>query len=269
MGTMAHIAAQGATRDDLGAAFAALKEYDADLRIDAESNALRSAALVVADSYRDRTCGAFEPRIGRLTLLWGFSSDSPRIPSPAMVRAALRDTTVLDFGGIGKGMAAESAAQILKARGIASAIINLGGNIQTVGAAPRGDAWRIAVVHPRKTDEAIAMILLPAGRAVATSGDYERFLIAGGKRYHHILDPRTGYPAERTDTDATIVSVSIVSPSATAADAWSTGAFVLGWPEGFRRVESEPDLEGLFILEHADGRIEMRKTSGLVTEEGS
>ncbi len=164
-------------------------------------------------------------------------------------------------------MAAERAGMELIRRGVRSALINLGGNIQSVGAPPDGQYWTIAVVHPRKTDEAVAFLLLPPGHAVATSGDYERFLFdADGKRFHHILDPLTGYPAERSDTDAKIVSVTIQSPSATAADAWSTGAFVLGWPEGFSRVEEEPDLEGLFVLEHEDGRIELRKTSGMRIE---
>jgi thiamine biosynthesis lipoprotein len=149
----------------------------------------------------------------------------------------------VDLGAIAKGYAIDRAAEVLRRAGIESAAINAGGDIRLIGdhgARP----WRIAIQHPRDSARPLATLEL-ADAAVVTSGDYERFFEQDGVRYHHIFDPRTGYPAGRCQ------SVTVVAPSAALADALSTAVFVLGPEEGFALLQRFPEAEGLIVA--ADG----------------
>lgn len=272
MGTMAQIAVYAGAASGVDFAFAAIRQCEQELDIDFHgASALRDSILAQAYFYRERTSDAFNPDIGRVTRLWGFHRDHPMVPSAWAIRRALhRRPRIVDFGGIGKGVAADLAADALRTSGATSALVNLGGNIRCVGAPPCVGAptdarlWRIAITHPRHPDTAIAILPVPPDAGVATSGDYERFAVgADGRRYHHIIDPRTGWPASRGADKRRIASVTIVAKTATAADAWSTGAFVMGWPDGFRAVEEEPGIDGVFVIEDNHGRCEIQYTSGI------
>jgi thiamine biosynthesis lipoprotein len=179
-----------------------------------------AAAIHDATHYAEVSDNLFNPAIGRLIALWGFQSDEfkPLKPAPekiaALVQANPRMSDIsidpagwassrnralqLDFGGYAKGLALDHAVQILRAQGIHNALVNIGGNLIALGqhgARP----WHIGVQHPRQPG-AIVELDLRDGEAIGTSGDYQRFFELDGKRYCHIIDPRTGYPASQTQS---------------------------------------------------------------------
>lgn len=202
----------------------------------------------------------FNPALGRLIALWGFHNDEfkPVLPdalalksliqaAPSMldlsVNGAPGSFTVtsrnraaaLDFGGYAKGYALDRAAVILRGRGVRNALINIGGNILALGSKGK-DAWRVGIQHPRRP-EPLATLELHDGEAIGTSGDYQRFFELNGRRYCHILDPRTGYPAEGAEG----VTV-LIPPGAKAgmlSDAVSKPLFIAGsdrWQDYARRL---------------------------------
>ncbi|WP_324779407.1 FAD:protein FMN transferase [Thiobacillus sedimenti] len=203
-----------------------------------------AAMLLDAQALAARSDDLFNPAIGGLIALWGFHSDAPRgtVPDDAAiarwVRAdpRLRDIHVangmawsdnpavqLDLGGYAKGRALDDAAAILKAHGIANALVNIGGNVIALGR--HGDRpWRVGIQHPRRAGT-LATLDLRDGEAIGTSGDYQRFFEAGGRRYCHLIDPRTGRPA----ADMQSVTILVSGPHAgTRSDALSKPLFIDG-----------------------------------------
>jgi len=196
--------------------------------------------LVVSEQIRQQSGGAFHIGLGALNRAWGFSDDqssSRALPSAKQIADLLPPAQCvvkergkwqrtdpicqLDFGGIAKGYAIDRGIAVLKAHHIRNAIINAGGDMRIIGR--RGDRkWRIGIRHPRHADQVIATLELAGDISVVTSGDYERFVIQHGRRYHHILDPATGMPAMRA------MSSTVVGSSAAVADGWSTALFVRG-----------------------------------------
>jgi thiamine biosynthesis lipoprotein len=160
----------------------------------------------------------------------------------------------LDFGGIAKGFAADAVADMLRERSIAGALVDLGGNILAFGSKPDGSLWRIGIQNPFDSRGAVVGVLTVSASAVVTSGVYERYSELQGVRYHHILDPFTGYPS-----DNGLASVTIVTDDAMAADALSTGVFVLGLLRGSKLVEELPGVEAVFVTDER----EIFLTSGL------
>jgi FAD:protein FMN transferase len=212
-----------------------------------EAAAVLSTALEVARA----SGGALDPTIRPLTALWAFE-DGPRVPDPDSIRAALPhvgyararvdgDRLVatspirLDLGSVAKGYVAERAIGVLRARrAVRGALVAASGDIRAFGAGAQGRPWTVGLAHPRMPDEIIARFALVDG-AVSTAGDYERAFFEGGQRYHHILDPKTGYPARRS------VSTTVFAPRGELADALDTACFVLGSAEGMRLLESRVD----------------------------
>lgn len=186
--------------------------------------------------------GLFNPAIGELLALWGFQQDIPpdgRTPSPQQIRdwmsnqpsslqLEIDDSTIsspnphvrLDFGGFAKGYSVGKAVELLEQHGIRNLIVNAGGDLCLRG--NRGGApWRIGIRHPGG-DGTLATLSLQGAACVFTSGDYERYLTADGQRYHHILDPRSGYPATGTR------SVTVIADDPALADAAATAVFIAG-----------------------------------------
>jgi thiamine biosynthesis lipoprotein len=230
-------------------------------------------ALRVARDVGDWTDGAFDVTFGALSGVWKFDHDQDnRSPSGDEIawRVRLVDYRALDLnvsartayiagrgmrahlGGIGKGYAVDRAAAIFRSRGVDDFMIQFGGDMYVAG--QRGDRpWRLGIQDPRgPADSSFAAIDL-TDAALSTSGDYERFFMHSGRRYHHILDPGTGEPARGSR------SVTIVAGNATIADALSTGVFVLGPAKGMALIERLPDVEGVIVDE--DNRV--RISSGL------
>ncbi len=151
----------------------------------------------------------------------------------------------INLGGIAKGYAVERGAEILVERGIRHAIVTAGGDTRLVGDR-RGQPWIVGIRHPREDDDVVLRLPLE-GEAISTSGDYERYFVEDGKRYHHIISPATGEPA------AGVHSVTVVGPDAVITDALSTSVFVMGVDEGLRLIATLPDYEAIVI--DAEGRI--------------
>jgi thiamine biosynthesis lipoprotein len=227
--------------------------------------------LELSKQYGEATGGALDVTVAPLVRLWGFGAAAPfEMPDPAQVQDALRFVDFrcielgagtasvpagmsVDLGAIGKGFAVDAAFDI--PLGVDAAMVDLGGNIRVLGQADPGVMWTIAVRNPFDRDEVLGKLALPNGLAVATSGNYERFVEIAGKRYAHIIDPRSGYPVE------SMAAVTVVSPDATRADALSTGLFVLGIQEGLRTLEQFPGTEAMFIPDRS--AIEVWITPGM------
>ena len=205
--------------------------------------------------YCDISGGAFDPTVKPLIKLWGFNgAEVPtNLPSPVAVSAALetvgyekirisrtetagvrryflQSPVAVDLGGIAKGYAVDRAYDLLVGKygapdGRPNMLINLGGNIRCHGRAAPGRKWRIGVRNPFVRNELVGVLELDSGMAVATSGNYERFVMIEGRRYAHIIDPRSGYPVQG------MAEVTVVSESATETDAMSTAFYVAG-PSG-------------------------------------
>lgn len=194
-----------------------------------------------------QTEGAFDVTIYPLMKAWGFAGGEYRVPSDRELETLLSqvgsekvswdaehkslrlaESMELDFGGIAKGYAGERVAELLKQNGVESALLDLGGNIQLIGSKPDGSDFRIGVKHPLNENQVLGT-LSASDVAIVTSGGYERYFEESGTRYHHILDPSTGHPA-----DAGLLSVTIVCDSGRMADAYSTALYVLGEEKAIR-----------------------------------
>lgn len=228
--------------------------------------------LELALHYADVSGGRFDPTVGPLVDVWGFRPDrEPAVPGPAeledaLARVGYRDLRVnreagtaellrpgmaVDLGGIAKGYVIDRIVGILRAGGVESAILDVGGNVYALGPRPDGRAWRVGLQHPRD-DGALLGILPLTDASIATSGDYQRFFTSGEQRYHHIIDPAGGYPGTG------VAAISIVARSAVEGDAVSTAAFLFG-PDGALEFVRSLGLEA--ILYTAGGRLEV--TPGL------
>ncbi|MFQ5457552.1 MAG: FAD:protein FMN transferase [Myxococcota bacterium] len=211
------------------------------------------------------TGGAFDITIETVSRLWQIEGDAPRVPTADEIKAALgrvgyrhvivdeaAGTLFLDapgvrigLGGVAKGYAVDRAIDILRDHGIRSAMISAGGDMALLG--KDGDRpWRIGVKDPRRPGRTVGWFD-GADTTVHTSGDYERFAMVKGKRYHHIFNPRTGRPSEG------LWSVTVLTRDGTLGDALATGILVLGRREGMRLVESLAGVEAILI--DASGKI--------------
>lgn len=214
--------------------------------------------LTVSDSINKATSGAFDPTVEPLISLWKVWGEDVFIPTDSTIQAAraicgweklnfsaeLRLTrepgVMFSFGAIAKGYAVDRALAILQQQGITEALVNAGGDIRVIG-----ENWPVGIQHP-SLPEALLQTVTISNSAVATSGDYMQFHEAKGKRYHHILNPATGYPAEGCH------SVTIVAPTCIQADAYATGVFVLGPVKGIELVNTTPGIEAMIADSSGD-----------------
>ena len=203
--------------------------------------------------------GAFDITIGAVLDLWGFGSGLYHVPTEEELAEALATVdytqvevnhntsevripqgTILDLGGIAKGFVVDSGISLLRKGKVQRSIINAGGDISVIGRRPDGQPWRVGVQDPDLPSD-IRWILPLDNNSVVTSGDYQRFFTKDGQRYHHILDPKTGYPARG------LRSVTIVGENGATSDALSTAVFVLGWEKGRALVESLDNVEAILV----------------------
>jgi FAD:protein FMN transferase len=236
--------------------------------IDAETVAL----LRYADVCHTLSGGAFDITSGVLRQAWDFKRKPPHVPSPdelepvlariGWTRVEWNDGSIrlptagmeIDFGGIGKEYAADRVITICVEAGHAHCLCNLGGDVRAGGPQADGLPWRVGIRHPRQDDAAIALVALEGG-AVATSGDYERFFEVEGRRYCHILDPRTGMPVTEWQ------SVSVIAPLCVVAGSCATIAMLSGGSaEAFLQQQGHP-----YVAVHADGSVRLR---GVLPAEG-
>lgn len=212
--------------------------------------------------FSELSRGRFDITIGPLVKLWGIGTDRARVPSEEEIETAkiLTDYTEvsldnnlkevllnkesmgLDLGAIAKGYAADAAKEVLVGRGVKHAAIDLGGNMMLIGTKPDGTPWKIGVQDPFKPRGNVFATLDIIDKTVVTSGIYERYFESGGKRYHHILDPKTGYPV-----DNGIASVTIITEKSIDADGLSTSVFALGLEMGMKLADEIPGVSAIFI----------------------
>ncbi|MBN2392641.1 MAG: FAD:protein FMN transferase [Anaerolineae bacterium] len=218
--------------------------------------------------------GCFDVTTTPLVALWNEARASSAQPDVASIEQVLplvnyRDVLLdsdnmtaglrtsgqsIDLGGIGKGFAGDRIREVVKQFGVASAYSNLGGNVVTLGSKPDGSPWYVGIQHPRQEMGLIGAVAV-VDQTVVTSGDYQRYFTDDqGRRCHHILDPRTGYPAE-----SGLISVTIVAESALAADALSTIVFVAGMEKGLECLRRFPQTEAILV----DTELQVYVTQGL------
>ncbi len=212
-------------------------------------------------SMGKKTKGAFDITLGSLIALWGWNTPSPHLPSPSDITQSLARTGVkyiechpsthqirithqgirLDLGGIAKGYAVDRAVKVLKDDGMQAFIVNGGGDLYASSHPPKR-LWRIGVQDPDNPHRIVVTLRLQ-NRAIATSGDYEHFFIKNNTRYHHILNPHTGYPARG------LRSVSVLAKTVMEADALATALFVMGKKKAMTWLAGHPHYQGILIDE--------------------
>lgn len=281
MSTVVDVSAYGPDAETyVKQAFAEMEKLEAILSrhlIDSEVSRINSQAgewIDVSEStlevielgveYGTLTDGAFDITVGGLISLWGFGTGEYKVPTDEEIAAALKTVdyrrveidkakkrvripagTVLDLGGIAKGYIVDEARRFLAQNRMQRAIVNAGGDISVIGSRPDGTPWRVGVQNPDDPSQ-IRWVIPLQNNSVVTSGDYQRYFVQDGERWHHILDPRTGYPARG------IRSVTIVTEKAAVADALSTAVFVLGLERGSALVEKLPGVEAIIVTSDDD-----------------
>jgi thiamine biosynthesis lipoprotein len=221
------------------------------------------AVLKRAVHFAELSGGAFDPTVGPLVKLWGIGTETEGIPAEEEIKMVLplinwRDIGIdedagtvflsrrgmrLDLGAIAKGYAADEAAGIIRTAHIKRALIDLGGNILVVGARRDGSPWRVGIQNPVEGRGVYFGIAEVKDKTLVSSGGYERFFESGGRRYHHILSTRDGYPVDRG-----LLSVTIIGDSSVDADALSTSLFALGFEAGSALAESLDNTEAVFVF---------------------
>ncbi len=196
--------------------------------------------LRLAVEIGEASGGAFDVTIAPASALWDFRSETPVLPDADVLRAAaarvdyrniliegntvtLKNGAELDLGAIAKGYIADRVAEYLRGEGVTAACINMGGNVVTIGSKPDGSAWTVGVRDPNGAPDQSKAVLELTDASAVTSGTYERGFDLNGVRYHHLLDPKTGWPVQNG-----LASVTIVGARSDICDALSTACFVLG-----------------------------------------
>lgn len=226
--------------------------------------------LRTAQDFATRHVGTLDITITPLVELWREAAATGNPPVPASIQQALtlvhaedllinndngtamlaRTGQCLDLGGIAKGYAANRMLDVFHAFNMQSAYSNLGGNVIALGAKPDGSAWKIGIQHPRRQQALLGAVSIE-NQAVVTSGDYQRYFIGkDGRRYHHILDPRTGYPSQ-----SDLISVTIIGSDAMLADALSTAVFIAGLQKGLDLISRYPECEAILVDKDLNGVI--------------
>ena len=220
-----------------------------------EASSLMKQALEICR----RTDGALDLSIYPIVRAWGFTTGSYQVPDEAEIQAllplvdyrkiqydaatgtvTLPEGMEIDLGSVAKGYAGQLAAQMLREHGVQSALLNLGGNVQTVGTKPDGSPWQIGIKDPQGEDA--MMVLSVEDQAVVTSGGYERYFEQDGQTYWHIMDPSTGHPA-----DSGLISVTIVGDEGVVCDGLSTALFVMGLEKAADLWAQSGDFEAVFV----------------------
>ncbi|GAB6138392.1 FAD:protein FMN transferase [Halanaerobaculum tunisiense] len=224
--------------------------------------------------YAQLTAGSFDPTIGPLVDLWGIGTENAQVPTdkqikdrlsgvdykqvelfPANKQVFLKQPDMkLDVGGIAKGYAADQVIDLWQKQGVESGFISLGGNVSVLGAKPDGSPWKVGIQDPKEPRGNVMATVEVRDKTVVTSGNYERYFVEDGVRYHHILNPQTGRPAKKG-----IISSTIITDNSFDADTLATAVYVLGVKEALKLIRDLPEIEALLINQDK----EVYLTSGL------
>lgn len=223
--------------------------------------------LTTAKEMDVLTNGCYDMTISPVVKAWGFTEEEHHVPTQAELDGLMplvdSDSVILseedqtaylakegmavDLGGIAKGYTSDAVTKLMKEEGVESALIWLGGNISAIGNKPDGTPWKIAVENPLNAEDYVGLLEV-SDCSVITSGGYQRYFEQDGKRYHHIIDPATGYPS-----DSGLLSVTIISENGAKADALSTALFVMGLDQAVELWRQSDDFEVVFVTE--DGKV--------------
>lgn len=217
-----------------------------------------------AVEYSELTEGAFDPTIEPIVKLWGIGTERARVPANQEISKAVglinykdinldnenlsikinKKNQAIDLGGIAKGYAADEINKIFTQNNIKHAFVSLGGNVFVKGNKTDGQKWNVGIQDPFKERNEYIGIVSVANKSIVTSGNYERYFIKDGIRYHHIFDPSTGYPSENG-----VVSVTIISDKSIDGDALSTSMYILGVEKGKKIIEKLDGIDAIFVTE--------------------
>ena len=212
--------------------------------------------------YSELSKGAFDIAIEPLTSLWDFTAEDPQVPKDSLIQAALpkcdyhnisvdkdkneitlkTDDTAIELGAIAKGYIADRLKDYLVSQNVKSAIINLGGNVLCIGGKPDNSAFKIGIQKPFADRSETIAVMDIKDKSVVSSGIYERCFEQDGTLYHHLLNPKTGYPY-----DNGLIAVTIISDKSVDGDALSTTCFALGLEDGMKLAESLDDVQAFFV----------------------
>lgn len=218
-----------------------------------------AAILRCAEKISEKSSGAFDITIAPASMLWDFTSGKAELPDTEALAAAaalvdyskvqlegntvtLPEGMMIDLGGIAKGYIADKVKAYLEERGVEHAILSFGGNIVAIGKKPDGKDWKVGIQDIDKPTGEYMLVVANRGGSTVTSGIYERGFEVDGVRYHHLLNPKTGWPEQNE-----LASVTILSESSMEGDALATAAFILGKEKGLELIESLPGIEAVFI----------------------
>ena len=239
----------------------------ATVTVDPEVGRVLAAAAEVGAA----SGGAFDITVEPLVRLWGFLGGTPAVPAPEAIAKAreavgwrlvhfepaagtlrLANPAVhIDLGGVAKGFGVDRVVEILRQAGAPNALVDLSGNMFALGHAPGRDGWSLGIMDPDRRYDYLARVQLH-DEAIATSGNYLQYVMSSvdgtERRYGHILDPRTGWPADG------MASATVIAPDATHADAWATALIVLGAEEARRAAHEQPGIQAVLIEQSRDGR---------------
>ena len=232
-------------------------QADQSLELDARTATLIAQAIEVSQ----KTDGAFDITVAPIVSLWQNGEERGTLPTSAEIQSALalvgeeslalsgntlskaKGNVQIDLGGIGKGAAISALLNYLKTCDVRGGLVSFGSNVAVFGEKPDGSPFRIAVENPKTDDRYAGVLNLKAGEILSVSGDYERYYTIDGNKYHHIIDPQTGYPAQ-----SGLCSVAVVCSDGALADALSTALFVMGREKALAFYESRVyDFEAIFI----------------------
>lgn len=227
-----------------------------------------------AVEYSRLSEGTFDPTIKPIVSLWRIGSDNPRIPSKSEITNNLKLVNyediilnekshsiglknakqAIDVGGIAKGYAADEVKKVFENYKIKSALIDLGGNIYALGTKPDKTLWNVGIQNPSDTRGEHIGVISVENKSVVTSGNYERYFTKEEKIYHHIIDPKTGYPSE-----SEVISSTIISDHSIDGDGLSTGVYIMGIEKSIKLIESLKGIDAIFITRNK----EVYVTSGI------
>jgi Membrane-associated lipoprotein involved in thiamine biosynthesis len=230
-----------------------------------------------AVEYSKLSEGTFDPTIRPIVSLWRIGSNNARIPSKNEITQNLKlvnyediilneeDNSIclkhpkqaIDVGGIAKGYAADEVNKIFKNYKIKSALIDLGGNIFALGKKPDDTLWKVGIQNPFNNRGEYVGLIRVENKSIVTSGNYERYFMKNGKVYHHIIDPKTGYPSE-----SEIISTTIISDYSIDGDGLSTGVYIMGLEKSIKIIEELKGIDAIFITRNK----EIYTTSGITGE---